>query len=375
MRSFIKIVLALFLATGFSACQSAQGTDSESVNGEVQIKGKVANVGTGLIKLNKIVNFQSIVPLDSVQADKDGNFTFKVKVSEPTLCVVDFFGVQQSELVLNNSNISVEAEGVEGGKFVVKGSKDTDLLQEYIRFERSLGARSDSLRQAYMTAQSMNSAENMAKIEKDFEGLGKDAEVGAKKLIEKCDNSVVAILVSNLLDKDKELALLEKLATKIITSYPTSELAKNFSEGLNKMKKTAVGQPAPEISLTTPDGKTLALSSLKGKYVLIDFWASWCGPCRQENPNVVKLYEQYKNKDFEILGVSLDKDESKWKEAIAKDKLTWKHISDLKQWQSVVVPMYGIEGIPMTVLIDKNGIIVEKGLRGEALAKKLAEIL
>jgi thiol-disulfide isomerase/thioredoxin len=130
----------------------------------------------------------------------------------------------------------------------------------------------------------------------------------------------------------------------------------------------------PEISLKTPTGKTLKLSSLRGKVVLIDFWASWCGPCRKENPNVVRLYNQYKAKGFTVFSVSLDQDAEAWKKAIASDGLIWpNHVSDLLGWQTPLVQLYGFEGIPHTVLIDQEGKIIGTGLRGESLEQKLKE--
>ena len=134
--------------------------------------------------------------------------------------------------------------------------------------------------------------------------------------------------------------------------------------------------PAPEIALPNPSGKILKLSELKGKVVLVDFWASWCGPCRAENPNVVKMYEKFKDKGFTIYSVSLDEDATKWKEAIVKDKLTWtNHVSDFKGWKSSVVANFGIEGIPYTVLLNKEGKIIGKNLRGEKLEETLNELL
>ena len=134
--------------------------------------------------------------------------------------------------------------------------------------------------------------------------------------------------------------------------------------------------PAPDFTLTTPDGKALTLSSLKGKVVLIDFWASWCGPCRKENPNLVKLYEKYKNKEFTILSVSLDDNETAWKSAIEQDGLVWpNHVSDLKGWQSPMTQVYGFNSIPHTVLVSKDGKILGVGLRGELLEQKIKSIL
>lgn len=161
-----------------------------------------------------------------------------------------------------------------------------------------------------------------------------------------------------------------------------SESLKNFVTAMtNQIKNNippsplSIGQPAPEIAMADPNGKIVTLSSLKGKYVLVDFWASWCGPCRAENPNVVSAFEKFKNKKFTVLGVSLDDDKAAWTEAIKADKLNWQHISDLKKWESTVVNTYQFEGIPFNVLLDTNGIIIAKELRGSALQEKLGSIL
>jgi peroxiredoxin len=136
-----------------------------------------------------------------------------------------------------------------------------------------------------------------------------------------------------------------------------------------------VNKQAPDFTLTDVNGKPVSLSSFKGKYVLVDFWASWCGPCRAENPNVVQAFEKHKDKNFTILGVSLDQKKEPWLKAIKDDQLNWTHVSDLKFWESIVVNMYGFEGIPFNVLVDPNGVVIAEGLRGEDLDKKLSEVL
>jgi len=158
-----------------------------------------------------------------------------------------------------------------------------------------------------------------------------------------------------------------------------TQIAKGFEEYKEFAKngggaKTS-GEKAPEIALPNPGGKIMRLSELRGKYVLVDFWASWCGPCRKENPNVVKMYDKYHAKGFEIFSVSLDKDPESWKRAIASDNLKWQyHVSDLKQWDSSVIPLYGIESIPFTILLNPKGEILAVNLRGAQLEQKLSEI-
>ena len=152
-------------------------------------------------------------------------------------------------------------------------------------------------------------------------------------------------------------------------------MAQMLQQQIKAEKAIAIGAIAPEIALPNPEGDTLKLSDLRGKVVLIDFWASWCGPCRRENPNVVRLYNAYKDQGFEILGVSLDAQQNAWVQAIEKDKLAWLHVSDLRRWQSVAAQTYGVNSIPATVLIDREGKILARNLRGPLLESKLAEVM
>jgi thiol-disulfide isomerase/thioredoxin len=152
--------------------------------------------------------------------------------------------------------------------------------------------------------------------------------------------------------------------------------AKQMEEEKKLAAATAEGGLAPDLEFTDPNGKLIKLSSLRGKVVLLDFWASWCGPCRRENPSVVAAYNKFKDKGFDIYSVSLDQDKAKWISAIAQDGLVWKsHVSDLKGWQSQAAAKYGVQGIPAQFLLDKDGKIIAKNLRGEELSRRLAEVL
>jgi len=208
------------------------------------------------------------------------------------------------------------------------------------------------------------------------------------KFINKNSNSLIALFdlyqqlepQTPVLFPKEDLNLLEKVSTSLSAKFPKSELVKQLADLVDRTKNPkaqvgAIGSVAPEISLSNPDGDVIKLSSLKGNYVLLDFWASWCRPCRMENPNVVENYNKYKNDGFTIYSVSLDQKKALWEKAIKDDKLAWKnHVSDLKYWQSEAARLYQITAIPANLLLDKEGKIIAKNLRGPALGMKLKEI-
>jgi thiol-disulfide isomerase/thioredoxin len=210
-----------------------------------------------------------------------------------------------------------------------------------------------------------------------------------KEIRKDADNPAHILLMTNLMpmmgydNYDPEnIAVLKTLHKAYEESYPGHPMTINIGsqvaqleQGLIDYKDFKEKKIAPEISLPNPEGKEMTLSSLRGKYVLIDFWASWCGPCRIENPNVVRLYNKYKGEKFEIFSVSLDKDKEKWIKAIKADGLIWDyHVSDLLGWQTTMVEKYQFNGIPHTVLIDPEGKIIAEKLRGPSLERKLQEL-
>ncbi len=170
----------------------------------------------------------------------------------------------------------------------------------------------------------------------------------------------------------KELNTLFKTLDK---SVRKSTEGKQFEYYLKRLKNASVGKKAPGITQLTPEGEPFSLSDLRGKYVLIDFWASWCPDCRRQNPSLVETYAEFKDKNFEILGVSFDRSLDNWVKAIKDDKLTWKHISDLQHWQNAAGTLYGVRAIPQNILVDPQGVIIARNLHGEDLKTKLREVL
>ncbi|MFD2244802.1 TlpA disulfide reductase family protein [Pontibacter ruber] len=364
-----------FAALAFSVALLAgcQGNKSAS-NGETYtIQGKLQNATPGKIYLFELGE-QQFVARDTAEITQEGSFKFEGKVSEPTLYRVGLDQQNGMMLVLDkNDNIKVEADAKDlNGTVKIQGSEDSELFQQLNKLVTESRQKEQELGQKFNQAMSEGKTQEAEAIRQEYMNMQKDL----KKFLAQHPESVVSAFGTlNLINPQTDFAFADSMANLYAAKLPNSKYTTALNERLKGFRTTAVGAVAPDISLPTPDGGSVALSSLRGKYVLIDFWASWCGPCRKENPNVVRMYNEYKDKGFEIFGVSLDQSKEKWVKAIADDKLTWPHVSDLKGWESAAAQLYGVDAIPQTILLDKEGKIIAKNLRGAELEAKLASLL
>ncbi|GHV08233.1 hypothetical protein FACS1894160_2190 [Bacteroidia bacterium] len=248
------------------------------------------------------------------------------------------------------------------------------LKMELIPVETKITALKAEYEKA--TPEQKDSEAFVSNINKRYSVIENEQNVILSAFIKKHPNSYISLVaLSQLSGENLKQNEIEALFSKLSDDVKNTNWGKSLATSFNKTRATAVGSVAPDFTQNDPSGKPIKLSSFRGKYVLIDFWASWCGPCRRENPNVVQTYQKYKNKNFEILGVSLDNDKNAWLSAIEKDNLTWLHVSDLRGWKSAAAQLYSVESIPQNFLLDPKGVIIEKNLRGKQLDEALAKAL
>ena len=367
-----SVFLAITVLGMASACQNATAADGYEISGQL----KNAPAGTVLHLSELTVN--QFVEKGQTKTDASGKFTLKGVAATPGIFQLKVDEANQVLLLLDNKThlqLSGDAKSLTA-TYTVKGSKDAEVLRQLTQVMQGTKGQLDGLSQRFNAAGQAGKTEEMKAIEKEYYVIQGGNTVKVKTLIRQNAATVVGgFAVGAFLNPEEEFSFADSIAAIQRKANPNSPFTKALTARLEPLRATAQGTMAPEINLATPTGPKLALSSLRGKYVLIDFWASWCGPCRQENPNVVKAYNQFKDKGFTIYSVSLDQDKAKWERAIASDGLTWNHVSDLAGWNSVAGATYGVKAIPQSFLIDPRGKIIAKNLRGEALVAKLAEVL
>lgn len=342
------------------------------------ITGNIADKGSYKQIYLDTLNGQNPWIFVSSLIDSNGNFKLVVPISSADIFRLRLDDKNYMMLILTpGEKISLKTYGSKlGGDALIEGSFHTHLLYSIMNENQGFESRKASLNQQYSEIQSSPKRDSLAAIIiSQFQTNASLQKESLKEQMKKQPASLAWIFFQDKLDMTNDFAIIDKIEAAMFKAYPENAFVMQYHQQVEVERKTAIGSLAPEIALMDPDGKIRKLSSLEGKVVLIDFWASWCGPCRKENPNVVAMYKKYHDKGFEIYSVSLDKERNSWLAAIAKDNLIWPdHVSDLKYWKSAGAAAYGVTSIPFTVLIDQKGKIVAKKLRGEELENKVMEL-
>lgn len=384
IRNSLLLLIALMTLT---ACK----------NNNIEINGKLTNSIKGeYIYLDELKS-SDLVTVDSVAITDEGTFSIRTSVGSPAFYLLKTDDSNFLTMLLEpGQNIEITAD-FDSLNFPasLKGSKGTELMTAYNRKLRETVNKISGLREIYL--ESVGNPELPVVMERLDSTAGSylnEINSYTKKYIDENLNSLVALTAlyqqvapgEYVLNPRKDLEYFLRVDSSLYRLYPDYEPVKTLHEQVRNLVSDVTseniinsefrpGTEAPEIELPDRDGKTIKLSSTRGNVVLLDFWASWCKPCRTENPNLVKVYDLYQDKGFTIFQVSLDRTREAWISGINEDKLErWIHVSDLKYWKSAVIPVYNLEVIPSNFLLDREGRIIATNLRGESLLKKLNEI-
>lgn len=344
-----------------------------------QVSGTIVNTDQDSIFLIKNTGQNSFETFGKSAIDKDGNFKIETTLPYSDYYILKLSDGQSVNIVLRKAEeLKVYADGSNMFQFTnFVGANDSKLMNEFLKLNFVYQQQLDSARIIVR-----NDPSKQKEVNQSFQQVHQQFVQQRTNFIQQNLQSPALIVTLNSFNIEQEFEAYAQVVKALKNSYPESptvqEVVKNMdalSKKYGANKPLSAGSEVPNIVMSNPDGEELSLKDYKGKIVLIDFWASWCGPCRKENPTVVKLYNKYKDAGFDVFSVSLDRQKDRWIAAIEQDQLTWEgHVSDLKGWKNVAAQAYGVTGIPFTVLLDKDGKVINTNLRGFQLEQTLQSI-
>jgi peroxiredoxin len=346
------------------------------------VSGIAKGVAEGtMVYLEKQDDVKGAVQVDSAKVSK-GLFSMKGSAFEPAVNFIQVKGIEgKIAFILDQGTITLTIYKDSIGKSQIGGTPDNDALQNFNVYSQKVQKKMQDFQATnkvkMQTAQTDKDNATIEQLMGEFSVLQNELLQYTTSYPEKNPTSFLSVLLLDNMFNQPEVNI-QKIKTVYASLTPILQKTKPgvaIKTKIDNYKDISIGNAAPDFSGPTPDGKTLSLKQALGKVTIIDFWASWCGPCRKENPSVVALYNEFHAKGLNIIGVSLDKDAAKWKEAIAKDKLTWSHVSNLQFWTDPIAVLYNIKSIPATYILDEKGVIIASNLRGEELRAKIASLL
>jgi len=373
-----KIVLSLAVIVVVLACNSKP--EGYVLNGT--LTGDVEN-GTQIF-IRKINENNQPYDIDTTTVE-NGKFTISGPAESPELIYLFIDKIQgYTPVVAEKGEIELTAQKDSLNFAKVKGTVQNDIFFKYLDASRTLSDQAMSIQRDLQNANMTGNEATANSLRDEFAELQEEYKNFELDFIKNNPNGLISALLiekglnSKMVESEEAQKMYDALTTEIKETLPAKNVLKSLEaakEREAKGKSTSIGATAPDFSGPTPDGKELSLKEVMGKVTIIDFWAAWCKPCRVENPNVVNVYNKYHSKGLSIIGVSLDRKEEDWKKAIADDNLTWNHISSLDYFNDAIAKLYNVEAIPATFILDENGVIVAKNLRGPELESKIVELL